>query len=89
MSEDLLFELGGFCGCCIDSVGEAAQHEPSGEFVGFGRARAAKPAAALEQPSGREHPQLLAEPARGGDDHTAKLSERFAAHVDGASTCDQ
>ena len=89
VGEDLPFELGRFCGCCLDSAGEAAQHEPCRELVGSGPARAAKAATALEQPSGREHAQLLAEPVRGGDDHAAKLSERFAAHVDGAATCDQ
>jgi hypothetical protein len=57
MSEDLSLELGGFYGCRVDSVGEAAQHEPGSEFVGFGHARAAKPAPALEQPSGRQQPQ--------------------------------
>jgi hypothetical protein len=33
--------------------------------------------------------QLLAELVVGGDDHSAQLSERFAAHVDGAAMRDQ
>src|SRR5437667_5735873 len=89
MGEDLPFQLGRFAGCCIDSASEASQDEPCRELIGSCRARAAKAATALEQPTGREHAQLLAEPVRGGDDHAAKLSERFASHVDGASTCDE
>src|SRR6266545_5781929 len=89
MGADLPFQLGRFAGCCIDSASEASQDEPCRELVGPCRARAAKTAPALEQPSGREHAQLLAEPVGGGDDHAAKLSERFASHVDGASTCDE
>jgi len=89
MGEDLTFQLGRFAACCSDSASEASQDEPCRELVGSRRARAAKAATALEQPSGREHTQLLAEPVRGGDDYAAKLSERFAADVDGASTCDE
>ena len=88
MAEDLLLELGRFLGCGVDSAGEAAQDEPCRELVG-GCVRAAEAAAALEQPGGREHPQLFAEPVGGGDDHAAKLSKCSAAYVDGASACDQ
>jgi hypothetical protein len=89
VGEDLPFELGRFAGCGIDPATEASQDEPRRELVGSCAARAAQAAAALEQPSGWEHAQLLAEPVRGGDDHAAKLSECFAAHVDGAAACDQ
>ncbi len=86
--EQLAFELVGFSGRCLDSVGEAAQDESGGDLVGCPR-RAAETAAAVEQPSGWEATQLLAEPLGRSDDHRAQLGERFAPDVDGATTGDQ
>ena len=89
VAEQLALELGGLDGCGLDPAGEAAQHEPCRDLVGAHRARAAEAATTLEQPAHREPAQLLAELVGCCHDHAAELSERFAAHVDGAATCDQ
>ena len=71
VGEDLAFELGGFAGCCLDSAGEVAQHEPGRELVGLcmcWSGEAGCSAGAAARPAARAARCVA---GRGGHDHAA------------------